>query len=87
MEQYPFCVNAYEELAVHYYINDNYPLAEKLFRTALQLEPSRWSLHVGLCRLLLDQGLKEKFEEEQRNSIELFTEFIDKVCDLENEEK
>lgn len=87
LEKDPFCVNAYEELAVHYYINDNYPLAEKLFRTALQLEPSRWSLHVGLCRLLSDQGLKEKFEEEQRNSIELFTEFIDTVRDLENEEK
>ncbi|MBQ2619722.1 MAG: hypothetical protein IJF84_00115 [Thermoguttaceae bacterium] len=87
LEKDPFCVNAYEELAVYYYINDNYPLAEKLFRTALQLEPFRESLHVGLCRVLLEQGLKEQFAEEQHYSIELFTEVIDNLHDLENEEE
>ena len=87
LEKDPFCVNAYEELAVYYYINDNYQLAEKLFRTALQLEPFRESLHVGLCRVLLEQGLKEQFAEEQHYSIELFTEVIDNLHDLENEEE
>ena len=87
LEKDPFCVNAYEELAVYYYINDNYPLAEKLFRTALQLEPFRESLHVGLCQVLLEQGLKEQFAEEQRYSIELFIEVVGKLRDLENEEE
>ena len=87
LEKDPFCVNAYEELAVYYYINDNYPLAEKLFRTALQLEPFRESSHVGLCRVLLEQGLKKQFAEEQRYSIELFTEVVGNLHNLEREEE
>ena len=85
LEQDPFCVNAYEELAVYYYINDNYTLAEKLFRTALILEPTRESLLTGLCRVLKDGGNESDFLEEQKSCIDMCEEIIDNLRKIKDE--
>ncbi len=85
LEKDPFCVNAYEELAVYYYINDNYTLAEKLFRTALILEPTRESLLTGLCRVLKDGGNESDFLEEQKSCIDMCEEIIDNLRKIKDE--
>ena len=85
LEKDPFSVNAYEELAVYFYINNNYEMAEQLYRVALSLEPTSDSLRVGLCEVLLEQNLNDEFMKVQLDGINMYSKFINRLRNIKNE--